>query len=105
MILITGTVEVEAVDRKAFLEVAERQITLSRQEAGCIDYACGEDTLQPCRFTFVERWRDQAAVDEHFAQDYCREFIAAVAGLATNDLAIELLHADRVEQRQIPRAR
>lgn len=103
MILITGSITVTAQDRAAFLELAERQVTLSRKEDGCLGYVCAEDTLQPGAFTFVERWKDQAAVDFHFAQDYCREFIFAAAGLATNDVVIELLHADRVEQRPIPR--
>lgn len=103
MILITGTIEVEEGDRAAFLKLAERQITLSRQEAGCLDYVCGEDTLERGRFTFIERWQDQAAVDFHFAQSYCHEFIAAAAKLSRNDVVIELLHADRVEQRPIPK--
>ncbi len=103
MILITGTVEIAEADREAFLKIAERQITLSRQEDGCIDYMCGENTLQPGSFTFVERWKDQAAVDFHFAQPYCHEFIGAASKLALNEVSIELLHADRVEQRKIPK--
>ena len=103
MILITGTIEVADPDRDAFLVLAERQVTLSRKEAGCLGYMCGEDTLRRGSFTFVERWKDQSAVDTHFAQDYCREFITSAAKLARNDVAIELLHADRIEHRAIPR--
>ena len=103
MILITGTIEVLDRDRDAFLELAERQVRLSREEEGCLDYSCGEDTLRPGVFTFIERWKNQAAVDVHFSQAYCRDFISSAVLLAQNDVLIELLHADRVEQREIPK--
>lgn len=103
MILITGTVAVLAADRAAFQKLAERQVRLSRTEEGCISYTCGEDTLKANTFTFIEHWKDQAAVDLHFAQDYCHQFITAAAQLAQNEMTIELFHADRVEQRKIPK--
>ncbi len=104
MILITGTIEVEDGDRDAFLKLAERQVTLSREEVGCLGYCCGEDTLRPGVFTFIERWKDQAAVDFHFVQTYCLEFITAAARLAQNEVTIELIHAGRVEHRKIPKS-
>lgn len=103
MIVITGTIRVAETDRPAFLELAERQVTLSRPEEGCLGYACGEDTLERGVFTFTERWKDQAAVDFHFAQTYCREFIQSAAKLAQNEVAIELIHVDRIDRRDIPR--
>ena len=104
MIVITGTVVVDEADREAFLALAETQVTNSREEEGCLGYRCGEDTMQRGVFTFIERWRDQAAVDEHFAKDYCRKFIAEAAKLARNEVAIELIHADRVDVRKVPSA-
>ena len=103
MILITGTIKVTDEDREAFLLLAERQVTLSRKEDGCLAYNCGEDALERGVFTFVERWKDQDAVDFHFGQTYCREFIQAAARLAQNEVAIELIHSDRVDRRVIPR--
>ena len=70
MIVITGTARIAEENRDAFRRVAERQVTLSRAEAGNISYAWFEDQM------------DRAAVDFHFAQTYCHEFMAAARALA-----------------------
>ncbi|MEQ8282151.1 MAG: putative quinol monooxygenase [Parvibaculum sp.] len=82
MIVITGTARIADENRDAFRPVAERQVTLSRAEAGNVSYAYFEDQMEPGRFFFYEEWKDRAAVDFHFAQDYCHEFMEAARALA-----------------------
>lgn len=38
--------------------------------------------MEPGCFFFYEEWRDRAAVDFHFAQTYCHEFMEAARCLA-----------------------
>ncbi|HVY88872.1 MAG TPA: putative quinol monooxygenase [Hyphomonadaceae bacterium] len=90
MILITGTVEVEEDKRAEFLKAAERQVRSSLREEGCLDYGCFEDAWRRNRFTFVERWRDSAAVQVHFAKDYSREFMAAMRALVSKSTGVEI---------------
>lgn len=90
MILITGTVVVPPENRAAFLEAVIQHVTLSRQEPGCISHSCNEDVMAPGTFTFVERWRDMAAVKEHFAKDYSRETVAAIGSLSTQASGVEI---------------
>ena len=40
--------------------------------------------MAPGTFVFVERWRDMAAVQEHFAKDYSRETAAMIRKLAVS---------------------
>ncbi len=82
MIVITGTARIADENRDAFRPVAERQVTLSRAEAGNVSYAYFEDQMEPGRFFFYEEWTDRPAVDFHFAQDYCHEFMEAARALA-----------------------
>ena len=82
MIVITGQAIVAADKLDAFRPVAERQVTLSRKEAGCLNYGYYEDAMSPGTFLFYEEWKDQAAVDFHFSQDYCLEFMAAAGELS-----------------------
>lgn len=82
MIVITGAARVAEANRAAFEKIAERQVRLSRAEAGNISYACFEDRMEPGGFFFYEEWRDREAVDFRFAQDYCHEFMAAARRLA-----------------------
>ena len=90
MILITGTVVVASEDRAAFLEAAGRQVSQSRSEAGCLGYTCNEDVMALNTFLFLERWRDQAAVQFHFAQAYSRAFVGEIRRLALNAPVVEI---------------
>ncbi len=90
MIIITGTASIPAEHRAAFAAIAERQVVHSRQEAGNVSYAYFEDAMAPGRFFFYEEWCDQAAIDFHFAQPYCLEFIAKVRALASSPPEIRI---------------
>jgi quinol monooxygenase YgiN len=90
MILITGTVIVAPENRAAFIDAASRHVTLSRAEPGCISHGFHEDVMTPGTFVFVERWRDMAAVQEHFAKDYSRETVAMIRKLAASSTGVEI---------------
>ena len=90
MILITGTVAVAPKDREAMLALGRTQVANSRAEEGNVSYGFYEDMLQPGTFVFVERWRDQAAVNTHFAKPYSGAFVTQVRAIALNAPAIEL---------------
>jgi quinol monooxygenase YgiN len=90
MILITGTVEIAAENRAAFVAAVTRHVTLSREEVGCISHGFFEDVMAPGTFVFVERWRDMAAVREHFAKDYSRETVGVLRRLAVTSTGVEI---------------
>lgn len=90
MIIITGSASVEEANRTAFLEIGERQVVNSRQEPGNVSYAFFEDAMQRGRFFFYEEWKDQAAIDFHFKQPYCIEFITKARALASSPPEIKI---------------
>ena len=90
MIIITGTVVIPPKNRAAFVEAATHHVTLSRTEPGCISHAFHEDVMSPGTFVFVERWRDMAAVQEHFAKDYSRETVGMIRRLAASSSGVEI---------------
>ena len=90
VILITGTVEVAEANRTAFVAAVTRHVTLSREEAGCISHGFFEDVMAPGTFTFVERWRDMAAVQAHFAKEYSREIVGVIRALSTRSTGVEI---------------
>lgn len=90
MILITGTVEVAEANRAAFIAAATRHVTLSRGEAGCISHGFFEDVMAPGTFVFVERWRDMAAVQAHFTEDYSREIVGLIGALSERSTGVEI---------------
>ena len=90
MILITGSVVVPSENRAAFIAAATHHVSLSRTEPGCISHGVHEDVMAPGTFVFVERWRDMAAVQEHFARDYSRETVAMIRKLSTSSTGVEI---------------
>ncbi len=83
MIIITGSASVPPARREQFIPIGELQVRHSRNEPGNLSYAFFEDAMSPGRFFFYEEWKDQDAVDFHFKQPYCLEFIARVRELAS----------------------
>ena len=90
--MVTAKVTVIAENRNACLKLCALQVENSRVEAGCLDYGFYEDAMAPGTFFCVERWRDQAALDFHFAQRYYLDFIDAVRGLSRVAPPIEIRH-------------
>lgn len=52
-------------------------IAASRAEEGCAEYSYAEDLLQPGLIHVKELWRDQLALDKHFASDHIKAWRAA----------------------------
>lgn len=90
MILITGTVVIPEANREAFIAAVTHHVTQSRLEPGCISHGFAEDVMAPGTFVFVERWRDMAAVQEHFAKPYSREVVVTMRQLASESSGVEI---------------
>ena len=90
MILITAKATVSPENRVAYCAISQTQVQRSRAEPGCLDYGFYEDGMAPGTFIFVEKWLDQAALDFHFAQDYCLDFIKSARKLASIKSPIEV---------------
>ena len=48
-----------------FLELARELVPASQAEAGCVCYNLYEDLSDPDVLSFIETWKDQAALDAH----------------------------------------
>jgi quinol monooxygenase YgiN len=102
MIIITGKADIPTNNRDAFLEIGKKQVTNSLEEDGNLSYAFYEDAMVPNRFFFFEEWKDQAAVDFHFKQTYCLEFIAKARQLASAPPEIKIHHVNPPLARRAP---
>jgi quinol monooxygenase YgiN len=65
MLLLTAFIEVAPSERAAIRAALPAVIAATRGEEGCLEYGCYEDTSAEGRYVFVERWRDQAALERH----------------------------------------
>jgi quinol monooxygenase YgiN len=48
----------------------------TRQETGCTSYEVFQNNADPCDFTLIEEWRDQATLDAHWASPHVQDALA-----------------------------
>ncbi|MEN9489983.1 MAG: hypothetical protein RJA63_432 [Pseudomonadota bacterium] len=81
MTVITAVLEAHP-GRKAELETELRKLVAQvAQEPGALEYTLHRAPDHASRFYFYERYRDQAAVDAHWATPYFKHFLDCVPEL------------------------
>lgn len=99
MIVITGSVRVDAASMAQTLALGVEHSARSRGEAGCIAHNCHVDAEDPERIVFVEQWVDMAAVQAHFAVPESGRFVAAIAQLALEPPQMQIYEARELPHR------
>jgi quinol monooxygenase YgiN len=66
-LLIAGTIRVPAENLERFKPHMCAMLAASRAEDGCIEYSYAVDVAEPGLIRVFETWRDQAALEAHFA--------------------------------------
>jgi quinol monooxygenase YgiN len=78
----------------ALQEVLLALVEPTRTETGCLRYELHRDREDPDRFTFVEEWTDEQALEAHFATEHIQQ-----AGMAFPDLlegSLEIRRGTRI---------
>src|SRR5664280_705051 len=89
--MIVAKLKVKPEKVKAFTEAAKEIIEKSNKEAGCKSYQLYQDPYDNTRFVFVEEYKNQAAVDAHFASDYFKAFGPKVGDLVAEPGKIKIV--------------
>jgi len=87
-ILVAGRFAGKPDRRTDLLALAKGMFAPSRGEAGCGSYDFFEEIGADGRFLFFERWRDKAAIDEHFTTPHFAAFMRAFPELKEGQLDI-----------------
>ncbi len=85
MLLITGTIRLPAGNLDVARPVMAAMLIASRAEDGCERYSYAEDIIEPGLIHVTELWRDQAALDCHFASPHIAHWRAAWPELGIHD--------------------
>lgn len=81
MIIVTGSVIAKPEDFDELRREGLAHTLRSRTEDGCILHAVHVDVENPLRLVFLEKWRDRAALIEHFRQPGSKAFMRVVRAL------------------------
>ena len=72
--IISAQVFIKPEKVTAFVDATKDLIKKSRAEEGCVSYSLYQDPQDKTKFLFFEEWKNQAAVDFHFATDHFQKF-------------------------------
>ena len=89
-LIIAGTVRVPPDNLARLKPHMAQMLAASRAEDGCLVYSYGEDVAEPGLIRVFEAWRDQAALDAHFASPHMAAWRAAGAELGVADRRLTL---------------
>jgi quinol monooxygenase YgiN len=81
MLIVAGTIQVEAAHRDAMFEAVAPMVAATLEEPGCRAYVFSPDVADPSLVHLYELWDDQEALDGHFASAHMAEWQKASAGL------------------------
>lgn len=91
MIHILATFSIPAENQADFVKLAKELVGETLKEAGNVSYDLVQGIADPTRFTFIEKWADQAAVDAHNASTHFTKLIPEMVKLASAAPEISLL--------------
>ena len=87
-LILAGTVRVPPENLDRFRPHMLAMMTASRAEDGCEAYGYAIDVADPGLVHVFETWRDQAAIDAHFATGHMAEWRAAWPQFGVSDRRI-----------------
>jgi len=71
-------------------KAAQELVTISRKDGGNISYDFYADIASPNKFTFIECWKDTAAIESHNASPHFKNFVEKAGPLFDGPLDIAL---------------
>lgn len=90
MITIVATGRVRDGSFEALEAIVRELVGASRSEEGNVSYDFYTDLTDPAKFTFIEVWRDQAAIDSHNATAHFQGFVKRAEPLFASPLEVAL---------------
>ena len=88
MLLIVGTIRLPPENLDMARNAMKHMVEGSRSEDGCVEYSYAEDVFDAGLIHVKERWRDQAALDRHFASSHLAAWRATWPELAIRDRSL-----------------
>jgi quinol monooxygenase YgiN len=89
--MIIARVFIKPGGEDQFILAARTIIDNSNKEEGCLGYMLYQEPYEKTNFIFVEKYKNQAAIDFHFGTDYFKEFGTKIADLTAKPTEIKII--------------
>jgi quinol monooxygenase YgiN len=93
MIIVQGYAQLQPGEFDRLMPELQAMVAATNAEEGCLLYNFARDVADPDILRISERWRDQAALDAHFATPHMATFNQAIAGAKVLDISVHAYDA------------
>jgi quinol monooxygenase YgiN len=74
------------------LSILSSLVEPTRKEPGCIQYTLLQNNEDPSDFTLIEEWRDNKALESHFATKHFKDALSKLPNLVAAEPDIRRYH-------------
>jgi quinol monooxygenase YgiN len=89
--MIIARVFIKPGSEDKFILAAKTIIENSNNEEGCLEYMLYQDPYEKTNFVFVEKWKNQAAIDYHFGTEHFKDFGTRTADMTSKPAEIKII--------------
>lgn len=98
MIVLAGTFRFDPGKMATARPAVSAIIDKSRAEVGCVTFSFAQDVAEPDLVRVFEVWRDQAALDKHWATPHFAAWKAAREAIGMHDRRLKLYEVAKVTE-------
>jgi quinol monooxygenase YgiN len=85
------TVKVKPGTEQQFERAARKAVAATQAEKGCLGYECHRNLEDHQEYTFIERWKDLAALQAHLREPYTKAILATMREVGARPARVRLL--------------
>lgn len=93
MITIIADFDVKCGKEKDFIGFARECVTNTKKEAGCLSYRVYVSENDGTKFTFIEEWANETAVEKHNSSRHFKMFIDSVTTVLNHAPSIKRINS------------
>lgn len=87
---IVATIIVKADCKDELIDAFHTIVDETRKEVGCVSYDLHQNVENPLKYTILEVWKSQQAIDAHNDSVHFKAFVAAIEG-KVDGLTVDVL--------------
>ncbi len=85
---IVAKFQVKQGQEEKFLKLVNELVEASQKEKGCIEYILHKDVKKALNYCIIEKWKDQAAIDEHNNTKHFTTIVPQITEIAQAEIDI-----------------
>jgi len=90
MITVVAKCVIKADEVQKFKDISSELIAETRKEEANVSYNLYEEVNHPQVLTFIEEWKDQAALDQHIASKHFSEIFPKLQALQQQEMELSI---------------